>query len=93
MTFISSLLFEYTVEIYSEPASIQDLYQTPVFGTALGYGIELLSVELLNSDSKFANFMGRVINPLSYLVDTRSISVAPVTDMKKQIGLQISMEL
>ncbi|MFW7381326.1 MAG: DUF3943 domain-containing protein [Oligoflexus sp.] len=92
MTFISSTLFEYTVEIYSEPASIQDLYQTPVFGTTLGYGLEILSVDLLNRDSAFANFMGRIVNPMSYLVDSTTYSMTPVTNLKDYYGFQLRME-
>jgi hypothetical protein len=92
MTFISSTLFEYTIEIYSEPASYQDLYQTPVLGAAFGYGIELLSTELLNRPSKLAQFFGRVINPLSYIVDRDTASVAPLTDFRSTHGLQLSLE-
>jgi hypothetical protein len=92
MTFISSALFEYTIEIYSEPASYQDLYQTPVLGTAFGYGIELLSTELLNRPSKLAQFFGRVINPLSYIVDRDSFSAVPFTDFHSTHGVQLSLE-
>jgi len=92
MTFISSTLFEYTIEIYSEAASYQDLYQTPVLGTTFGYGIELLSTELLNQPSKLAQFFGRVINPLSYIVERDAVSVAPFTDFRSTHGLQLSLE-
>ncbi len=64
MAFISSALFELTVEIYSEPASIQDLYQTPVLGSLIGLGIENLSLYLLNnSNNIFAHILGHAINP------------------------------
>jgi hypothetical protein len=93
MTFISSALFEYTIEIYSEPASYQDLYQTPVLGATFGYGIELLSTELLNRPSKLAQFFGRVINPLSYIVDRDdAVSVAPFTDFRSTHGFQLTLE-
>jgi len=62
MTFISSALFEFTVEIYSEPASIQDLYQTPVLGSLLGLGLETLSMFLLNQENPMSNFFGYVFN-------------------------------
>ena len=63
MSFISSSLFEFTVEIYTEPASIQDLYQTPVLGAVLGLGIEKLSLYLLNSGNLVAKTIGHAINP------------------------------
>lgn len=63
MAFISSTLFEFTVEIYTEPASIQDLYQTPIIGSILGVGLENLSMYLLNSGNAFGRFFGHVINP------------------------------
>ena len=31
--FIQSTLFEFLIEIYTEPASIQDLIQTPILGS------------------------------------------------------------
>jgi hypothetical protein len=92
MTFVSSALFEYTIEIYSEPASYQDLYQTPVLGSAFGYGIELLSTELLNRPSKLAQFFGRVINPLSYIADGNSVTAAPFTDFRSTHGVQLTLE-
>lgn len=63
MLFVSSTLFEFTVEIYTEPASIQDLYQTPVFGSILGIAIENLSFKLLNSNTYLGKFFGHLINP------------------------------
>ena len=63
MAFISSTLFEFTVEIYTEPASIQDLYQTPVIGSVFGLGLENLSMYLLNSGNAFGKFLGHVLNP------------------------------
>ena len=61
--FISSTLFEFTVEIYTEPASVQDLYQTPILGSILGVGLENLSMYLLNTGNAFGRFFGHVINP------------------------------
>ncbi len=92
MTFVSSALFEYTIEIYSEPASYQDLYQTPVLGSVFGYGIELLSTDLLNRPSRLAQFFGRVINPLSYIVNRDSVSAAPFTDFRSTHGVQLTLE-
>lgn len=63
MASISSALFEFTVEILTEPASVQDLYQTPVLGTVLGLGIETVSMSLLNSDTTAGKIVGHLINP------------------------------
>ena len=63
MTAIQSTIFEFTIEIYTEPASVQDLYQTPVLGSLLGFGIEKLSMRWLNSDSQFLRTMGHIMNP------------------------------
>lgn len=92
MTFISSALFEFTIEIYSEPASVQDLYQTPVFGTVLGLGLERASVYLINTPSGFTQFLGRLINPLSYIVSTQKASFVPLTDFKGNYALKLKMD-
>lgn len=63
LAFISSTLFEFTIEIYTEPASVQDIYQTPVLGSILGLGIENLSLWLLNTGHPIAKFIGHTINP------------------------------
>ena len=67
MTFISSALFEMTVEIFTEPGSIQDLYQTPVLGTVLGFGIENVSLYLLNSGNAIGKILGHILNPATLL--------------------------
>lgn len=90
MTFVSSALFEYTIEIYSEPASIQDLYQTPVLGTVFGYGLELTSTYLLQQNSTWARFLGRAINPLSFIADHGNTSLVPVSSQAFPLGLQLT---
>lgn len=67
MTFISSTLFELTVEIFTEPASVQDLFQTPVLGSVLGFGIENFSMYLLNTGNPYGKFFGHLINPATIL--------------------------
>lgn len=67
MTFVTSTLFEFTVEIFTEPASVQDLYQTPVLGTVFGLGIETISMYLLNTGTTFGKFVGHLINPATLL--------------------------
>lgn len=67
LTTISSTLFEATVEILTEPASVQDLYMTPILGTVLGLGIETLSMTLLNSGTTAGKIVGHMINPATLL--------------------------
>lgn len=67
MATISSTLFELTVETLTEPASVQDLYTTPVLGTVLGLGIETLSMSLLNSGTTFGKVIAHAINPATLL--------------------------
>lgn len=67
MSFITSALFEFTIEIFTEPASVQDLYQTPVLGSILGLGIENFSMYLLNTGNPLASFFGHLMNPMTML--------------------------
>ncbi|MCO4753736.1 MAG: DUF3943 domain-containing protein [Bacteriovoracaceae bacterium] len=67
---LSSLYFEVLIESYTERPSAQDTLNTPIFGAMLGAGIERVSKVLINSDSKFKNVLGRIINPFSFLVDS-----------------------
>lgn len=63
MAFLQSALFEFGIEIYTEPASVQDLYQTPILGAVLGYLLEISSIPLINSDFFVANIVGHILNP------------------------------
>lgn len=85
MTFISSALFELTVEIFTEPASIQDLYQTPVLGTVLGFGIENASMYLLNSGNTLGKVFGHIINPATLLpiYNGRTLIIPKLEDADK----------
>lgn len=65
LTFVSSTIFEFFIEVYTEPASVQDLYQTPVLGAVMGYGFEKLSMELLNNGGTISKFFGHLINPMT----------------------------
>ena len=65
MAFLSSLLFEYTIEVYTEPASFEDLVNTPILGSALGYLIENVSIDLLNSGVTWKKWLGHLLNPLT----------------------------
>lgn len=64
---ISQLLFEFTIEVITEPPSFQDMYQTPIFGAIVGMGLEYLSTMLLNTDCVAAHILGYVLNPFALL--------------------------
>lgn len=93
MTTISSTLFETTVEILTEPASVQDLYQTPILGTVLGLGIETASMALLNSGTTVGTIIGHIINPATLLpfYEGRTL-IIPKFDQEDK-GAMVRMEL
>lgn len=67
LSFISQALFEFTVEIYTEPASYQDNYITTVWGAILGHALENFSLKLLNGPSQVSRLFGHLLNPSSLL--------------------------
>lgn len=93
MSFISSTLFEFTVEIYTEPASVQDLYQTPILGAVLGIGLEKLSMYLLNTGNMAGKILGHIINP-STMFDfyEGKIQITPIVDMNGRGSLALWMD-
>jgi hypothetical protein len=93
LTFISSTLFEFTVEIYTEPASIQDIYQTPILGSILGVGLENLSLYLLNTGNVVGRFFGHVTN-LSTLFPyfEGKVRIIPRTNFKSNGALYMVAE-
>lgn len=93
MAFWTSTLFEFTVEIYTEKASVQDLYQTPVLGAALGFGLEKLSFFLLNNDDLlFSKPIGHALNPLTLFGfgEVKSIIYPQILPNKQSLNLLIS---
>lgn len=93
LTTISSTLFEATVEILTEPASVQDLYMTPILGTVLGLGIETLSMSLLNSGTTAGKIVGHMINPATLLpfYEGRTLIIPKFEQEDK--GAMVKMEL
>ena len=93
MTTVSSTLFELTVETLTEPASFQDLYQTPILGTVLGLGIETLSMSLLNSGYTAGKIIGHLINPATLLpvYEGRTLIIPKFEQEDK--GAMVQMEL
>lgn len=93
MAFISSTLFEFTVEIYTEPASVQDLFQTPMIGSFLGVGLENLSLYLLNSGNAFGRVVGHILNPATlFWFYEGKVQIIPQTNLNNTHGLLFTME-
>lgn len=65
--FLSSLAFEFTIEVITEPPSVQDVYQTPIFGTILGVGTEKLSLYLHSFNTLPTTVLGYIFNPFTIL--------------------------
>lgn len=92
-TFFSSLAFEFAVENYTEKPSLQDIYQTPIFGTLLGMGFERLSSNLRSSDSWSVRALGYVFNPFAILMDeSGSMSALPMP-IKGGLGMALSWSI
>lgn len=64
---ISSAAFEFTVETVTERPSWQDLYQTPVYGSLLGIGMETLSDKFMSYDTWWGRALGFLSNPFRLL--------------------------
>ena len=92
MSFFSSLLFEYTIEVYTEPASMEDLINTPILGSVLGYFFEHASMKLLNSDYLLARWLGHLINPFSLLPFFKEKMIIIPQVGKNQSHLSIAWE-
>lgn len=75
-TFLSSLAFEFIVENYTEPPSIQDIYQTPIYGTLAGMLSERASDYLREKDNLLLQGLGYILNPFAVLSDL-NIGVSP----------------
>lgn len=93
LAFISSALFEFTVEVYSEPASVQDLFQTPVIGSVIGLGLENLSMYLLNTGNVFGKFFGHAINPSTlFWFYEGKVNILPRYDLKEKGSLTLVID-
>jgi hypothetical protein len=93
MAAVSSTLFEFTIEIYTEPASIQDLYQTPVLGSVMGLGFETLSLYMLNSGNMLGKIFGHIINPMTlFWFYEGKMQLTPNFDGKGKVGFNFYMD-
>ena len=90
-SFLSSLAFEFTIENLTERPSYQDIYQTPVYGTILGIGVEKLSRFLHATDSWWGHGLGYLINPFTLLPRQKkesTLTLAPVY-REKLVGMNL----
>jgi hypothetical protein len=88
--FLSSAAFEFTIESFTERPSYQDLYQTPVYGTILGIGVEKLSIYFHRQDSWWGHTLGYMLNPFTLIPEWKhetKVSFTPYFDSKKVGGL------
>lgn len=91
--FISSLAFEFTIETITEPPSYQDIYQTPVFGTVVGIGLERANLYFHSFDNWFAKSIGYLLNPFTLIPRMKKenqVSIYPYFNNKEQ-GVQVSL--
>jgi len=88
---ISSFAFEFTIETVTERPSYQDLYQTPVFGTVLGVGVEKLSIYLHDTDTWIGDLVGYILNPFPLIPATNTI-FAYVVPEKNKVSLMLQWE-
>lgn len=80
-SFISSLAFEFTVETVTERPSYQDIYQTPVYGTILGMGVEKLSDTFYDTNTWWGKTLGTIVNPFRLLSSKKeTVTFMPYTD-------------
>lgn len=79
-SFLSSLAFEFTIETATERPSWQDMYQTPVFGTAMGFGVERLSLYFHSWDTWYGHTLGYLLNPFTLVPRSRHahVTIAPI---------------
>jgi len=99
LTFLQSALFEYTAEILTEPASFEDLFNTPVLGSTLGVFLEGVTMDFINNGSPVLKVIGHVLNPATLLFFYEGrIRVTPKVSEKtfsqaKTLGLSVSVDL
>jgi len=67
-TAMHSLLFEYTIESWQQPPSLNDLIITPGLGIPIGILVELSSDWLAQRDSQFLRALSYIVNPAKILI-------------------------
>ncbi len=65
MSLLNVFAFEFLVETTTEIPSVQDLYQTAIYGMLLGLGMEQLSIWCHNWDNVPGHILGYIFNPFT----------------------------
>jgi len=73
-SFWQSLLFEYTVEGWQQPPSLNDIIATPGLGVPLGILLEETSSWLAKRNSQFLRFLSYVVNPTKIFIRDEQIA-------------------
>lgn len=76
-SFFSSLAFELTIETVTERPSFQDMYQTPVYGTILGAGLEKLSQTCHASGTALGHLCGYLTDPFTLIPASPKFAFVP----------------
>jgi hypothetical protein len=84
--FLSSAAFEFTIETVTEKPSFQDLYQTPVYGTILGLGLEKLSQACHRTETGLGHVVGYLLDPFTLIPKSPKFAVYPVISHDKWIA-------
>ncbi len=74
-TVVQSTLFEYTIEGIVETPSGTDLVFTPLLGVPLGYGLEVTSDWLEDTNFIPAKILAYIVNPMKNFVNERQVGV------------------
>lgn len=76
-SFASSLAFEMFIETVTERPSFQDIYQTPVYGTIVGIGLEKLSQACHKTETALGHVCGYLLDPFTLIPKTPKVAVYP----------------
>ena len=72
-TAMHSFLFEYTIEAWQQPPSLNDLFVTPGMGVPIGIFVEISSDWLGHRDSQFLRALSYIVNPTKILIPNGDI--------------------
>ena len=75
--FASSLAFEMAIETTTEKPSLQDIYQTPVYGTILGIGLEKVSQACHRTETALGHICGYILDPFTLLPSSPKFAMYP----------------
>jgi hypothetical protein len=76
-SFASSFAFEMAIESLTEQPSIQDIYQTPIYGTIVGIGLEKLSQACHHTETALGHICGYIFDPFTLIPNSPKFAVYP----------------